>query len=84
MQVRVLFPVVFTNPKHNEIMDELKQRLMEKIGLDEEKSQNTIEIVVNFIKEQLPENLQGMVDGLISGKGGDNPLDAVKGLFGGD
>ena len=66
-------------------MDELKKRLMEQVGLDEEGSQNAIEVVLGFIKEQLPENLQGMVDGLISGEGGGgNPLDAVKGLFGGD
>jgi hypothetical protein len=65
-------------------MEELKKRLMEKIGLDEEKSARTIEVVVGFIKEQLPENLRGMVDGLISGEDGDNnPLDAVKGFFGG-
>ncbi len=64
-------------------MDELKKRLMEQIGLDEDKSQSAIEIVLGFIKEQLPENLQGMVDGIVSGEGGANPLDAVKGLFGG-
>ena len=38
-------------------MDELKKRLMEKVGLDEEKSQDAIEVVLDFIKEQLPENL---------------------------
>ena len=66
-------------------MDELKNLLMEKVGLDGDKASGAIEVVVNFIKDKLPENLQGMVDGLISGEGGgDNPLDAVKGLFGGD
>ena len=67
-------------------MDELKKRLMEKVGLDEEKSQNAIEVVLGFIKEKLPDNLQGMVDNLISGEGGgvEDALGAVKGLFGGD
>ncbi|MFM1561883.1 MAG: hypothetical protein ACKJSK_21465 [Roseibacillus sp.] len=64
-------------------MDELKKRLMEKVGLDEEKSQDAIEVVLDFIKEQLPETLRGMVDGFVSGDD-DNPLDAVKGFFGGD
>lgn len=64
-------------------MDELKKRLMEKVGLDEEKSQDAIEVVLDFIKEQLPETLRGMVDGFVSGDD-DNPLDTVKGFFGGD
>ena len=64
-------------------MDELKKRLMEKVGLGEEKSQDAIEVVLDFIKEQLPETLRGMVDGFVSGDD-DNPLDAVKGFFGGD
>lgn len=65
-------------------MEELKKRLMEQIeGLDSEKSEQAVKIVLGFIKEQIPENLQGMVDGMISGEGGDcNPLDAVKGFFG--
>ena len=68
-------------------MDDLKTRLMEKIGLDAEKSQETINLVVGFIKERIPENLHGMVDGMLSGDDdgeGGNPLDAVKGFFGGD
>lgn len=64
-------------------MDELKKRLMERVGLDEEQSSQALETVLGYIKEQLPEHLRGMVDGLLSG-GGDNPLDAVKGFFGGD
>lgn len=65
-------------------MEELKKRLMEQIDdLDSEKSEQVIKIVLDFIKEQIPENLQGMVDGMVSGEGGDcNPLDAVKGFFG--
>jgi hypothetical protein len=65
-------------------MDELKKRLMEEVGLDEEKSAEAIEVVIGFIKDQLPEHFRGIVDGLVSGEGGDNPLDAVKGFFGGD
>ncbi|MDE0595340.1 MAG: hypothetical protein ABGZ49_05575 [Akkermansiaceae bacterium] len=48
-------------------MDDLKSRLMEKIGLDAEKSQETINLVVEFIKERIPENLHGMVDGMLFG-----------------
>jgi hypothetical protein len=69
------------NLKQTKIMDELKKRLMEEVGLDEERSQQAIEVVLGFIKEQIPENLRGIVDGFV---GGANPLDAVKGFFGGD
>ena len=70
-------------------MEELKQQLMEKIGLDADKSSSAIQIVVNFIKDKLPENLQGMVDKAIGGGGDDDgegggALDKVKGLLGGD
>ncbi|NIP95787.1 MAG: hypothetical protein GWO24_21055 [Akkermansiaceae bacterium] len=57
---------------------------MEKLELDAEKSEKAIEIVLGFIKDQLPEGLRGMVDHLVSGESEDNPLDALKGLFGGD
>ena len=68
-------------------MEELKQKLMEKIGLDSEKSVETIKVVAEFIKERIPENLHGFVEGML-GEGGDDddggsPLDAVKGMFGG-
>ena len=71
----------------NKIMDDLKNRLMEKIGLDADKSQETIQLVVDFIKERIPENLHGMVDSMLSGGGDDDddgggPLDAIKGMFG--
>lgn len=84
MQVRVLFPAFSATIRHNptKFMNELKQRLMEKVGLDEEKSAQAIEEIAGFIKEKLPESIHGMVDNLLKGEGGGNPLDAVKGFFG--
>lgn len=70
------------SPKHNDQMNELKKRLMTEAGLDEETSQRTIEVMAEYVKEQLPENMRGMVDGLLLGEGG-NPLGAISGLFGG-
>lgn len=70
-------------------MEELKNKIMEKIGLDADKATDTIKLVAGFIKERIPENLHGFVDGLMGeddddddGDGG-SPLDAVKGMFGG-
>lgn len=69
-------------------MEELKKQLMDQLGLDDLTSNKAIELVLGFIKDKLPENLQGMVDSLISGEGGDDDaggaLDTIKGMFGGD
>ncbi len=66
-------------------MNELKQQLMEKLGLDEGISDQAIEIVLGFVKDKLPEDLQGMVDSISRGETPDmgGALGAVKGLFGG-
>ena len=66
-------------------MDELKEQLMEKLGLDEGISNQAITIVLGFVKDKLPEGMQGMVDSAISGEmpDSDDLLDKAKGLFGG-
>ncbi len=66
-------------------MDELKEKLVEALNLDDELAQKGVEIVTSFLKDKLPENLHGLFDNL--GEGGtdvaESALDAVKGLFGG-
>jgi len=66
-------------------MDELKKQLMDKLGLDEGSSQQAIDMVLGFVKEKLPENVQGLVDSVASGEMPDTGdlLDKAKGLFGG-
>ena len=69
-------------------MEELKQQLIDQLGLDDPTSTKAIEIVLGFIKDQLPEGMQGMVDNLIEGAGdgldvGD-AMNALKGMLGGD
>lgn len=72
-------------------MNELKQQLMDKLGLDEGLSDQAIQLVLGFVKDKLPENLQGMVDSIAAGETPDlgdvgdlgGALDTVKGLFGG-
>ncbi len=70
-------------------MDELKTQLMEKLGLDEGMSQQAITLVLGFVKNKLPENLQGMVDSVAAGETPDvgditdGLMDKAKGLFGG-
>ncbi|MGJ8678148.1 MAG: hypothetical protein ACSHX0_11570 [Akkermansiaceae bacterium] len=66
-------------------MDELKQQLMAKLGLSEAMSDQAIAIVLGFVKDKLPDNMQGMVDSLIDGETPDSIdlLSKAKGLFGG-
>jgi len=66
-------------------MGELKQQLMEKLGLDEGISEQAIDLVLGFVKDKLPENMQGLVDSVASGEMPDTAslLEQAKGLFGG-
>ncbi len=66
-------------------MNELKQQLIDKLGLDEGVSQQAIDMVLGFVKEKLPENMRGMVDSALAGNmpNTDDLLNKAKGLFGG-
>jgi len=79
-------------------MQELINELVEKVGLSPEIAEKATTVVVNFMKNKLPEGLSDKVEGLLGGNfdlgsmfgggdnaaaGGDNnPLDKLKGLFG--
>ena len=66
-------------------MNELKQQLMDKLGVDEATAELAIKMVLSFAKEKLPENLQGPLDQIAKGETpdlGSSALNAVKGLFG--
>ena len=58
---------------------------MEKLGLDEGVSQQAIDMVLGFVKDKLPENMQGLVDSVAKGEMPDTGdlLDKAKSLFGG-
>ena len=65
-------------------MDDLTKMLQEKFGLDEGIAKQVIETVLGFVKEKLPEPMQGMLDKVASGESPDSLGglgDAVKGLF---
>lgn len=66
-------------------MDELKKLVMDKTGLSEEMSQQAIDTVLAFVKDKLPENVQGFVDAAAKGEMPDSGdlLSKAKGLFGG-
>ncbi|MDF1713634.1 MAG: hypothetical protein P1U90_15455 [Akkermansiaceae bacterium] len=66
-------------------MDELKEKLAD-LGIEADQIDGVIETVLEFIKNKLPDGLEGMFDSVIKGEipeiGGDL-LEKAKGLFGG-
>jgi hypothetical protein len=59
-------------------MDALIAQIVEKTGVSEEIAKTIVDLVLDNVKEHLPENMQGMVDSLLDGEGG-NPLDSLGG-----
>jgi len=49
-------------------MEELKNLLMEKVGLDETQGGGVVEVVTGFLQDKLPENMQGIVGSLMNGE----------------
>ncbi|MEM9778091.1 MAG: hypothetical protein AAF902_26175 [Chloroflexota bacterium] len=62
-------------------MDALVAQIVEKTGLSEEMAQNVVNMVLEHVKDQLPENMQGMVDSFLGGEGGDTG--GLGGMIGG-
>lgn len=73
-------------------MDMLINFVVEKTGLSHEQAQSAVNAVLSFIKDKLPEGMQGMVDNVIGGNsggegGGDimgQASNMLGGMFGGD
>ena len=66
-------------------MDELKEKLA-ALGIGDDKIDGVIETVVDFVKDKLPDGMDGMLDSVLKGEMPDlgvDMLDKVKGLFGG-
>lgn len=48
-------------------MDELVRLVSEKTGLSEEQSEQAVEIVLDYLKDKLPEPIAGQLDNLLEG-----------------
>ena len=87
VQVRPLFPV-FIKPQKIKTMEELKEKLA-GLGIAEEQIDSVIETVFGFIKDKLPDGMEGIADSLMNGETpdmgdlGGGLMDKAKGLFGG-
>ncbi|MEO1857316.1 MAG: hypothetical protein ABGY95_08155 [Rubritalea sp.] len=66
-------------------MNELKQQIMDKLGVDEAMADTAIQLVLGYAKTKLPESLQAPIDSIAKGENpdiGGSAMNAVKGLFG--
>jgi hypothetical protein len=48
-------------------MDELIKSIAKKVGISEAQAKQAAEMVINFLKEQLPEPLASQVEGVLDG-----------------
>ncbi|MDP0492654.1 MAG: hypothetical protein Q7Q71_16540 [Verrucomicrobiota bacterium JB023] len=66
-------------------MNELKEKLQDVLNLDDEMADKAVEIVTDFLKSKLPENLHGLIDNFESGgaEAAGKAMDMVKGFMGG-
>ena len=64
-------------------MDELVNLIVEKTGIPEATARQVVGVVVEFLKEKLPDPIGNSLEDLLDGKGAANLLGGLSGLFGG-
>ncbi len=65
-------------------MDELVKMVATKVGISEAQAQQAVEIVLKFLKDQLPDSMAGQIDAVIDGdlSGLNDVMGSVGKLFG--
>lgn len=64
-------------------MQELIETLKQKLNLPEDKAQEAVQYVLNFIKSKLPESLHQQIDEAASGKNVQDMISGAAGKLGG-
>lgn len=47
-------------------MNELTQRVADKVGINQDQAQKAVETVIAFLKEKLPASMSGQLDNLVA------------------
>lgn len=69
-------------------MNELIQQIVSKVGISEDQAQDSVGMVMKFIKTKVPENFHGMLDSIANGEeiqsagAADLAKQALGGVFG--
>ena len=64
-------------------MDQLVNLVSEKTGISKDQARQAVTIVLNFLKERLPQPVAAQIDNVLSGKGGSNLASDLGGMLGG-
>lgn len=64
-------------------MDELVNLIVKKTGLPKETAQAVINIVIQFLKDKLPDQFDALVDKALAGGGGKMDISDAANLLGG-
>jgi len=64
-------------------MDELVNLIVEKTGIPEATARQVVDVVIDFLKEKLPDPIGNSLEDLLEGKGPTDLLGGLSGLFGG-
>lgn len=64
-------------------MDELVNLIVKKTGLPKETAQAVVNIVVQFLKDKLPDQFDALVDKALAGSGGRMDISDAASLLGG-
>lgn len=64
-------------------MDELINLIVKKTGLPKETAQAVVNIVVQFLKDKLPDQFDALVDKALAGSGGRMDISDAASLLGG-
>ncbi len=65
-------------------MNELKKEIIDKLGIDENLAEEAIQLVLNYAKLKLPENLRGPIEQIAKGETpsiGNSALNALKNML---
>jgi hypothetical protein len=49
-------------------MEEIIKQVVEKTGISEDLAEKAVEVVIDFLKDKLPEPLASQIDGVVSGE----------------
>jgi hypothetical protein len=64
-------------------MDELVELIVKKTGIPKETAENIVEMVLDYLKEKLPDPVAGMIDKFLDDDGAGDLLEGLGDLFGG-
>ena len=63
-------------------MNELIEQLKSRVGLDDNKANSAVQIVVGYLKQRLPAPISGQIENALSGEGGQGITGAIGDVFG--